>query len=191
MSNNLFLPTDVKAWLEGMGEEFFKKIGFKENQVILDFGSRVGNYTIPIAKLVGEKGKVYAIDVDHESLDELEDRANYYGLRNIHTMKTEGELEIDLPSDSIDGILFYDVIYSLCRRKGLEAYDELLTEFHRILKSEGTLTILFAHLEALDLTLEEAIKITTNKFEYIGELKHLTMHWNDLKEERIHIFKSR
>ena len=189
MSDELYLPTDVKTWFDGLGAEFFRKLGFHENQIILDFGSRVGNYSIPIAEIVGENGKVFALDVDHEALDELMDRADHYRLSNIHPMKTEGELVIELPDSSIDGILFYDVIYPICKREGIDAYKKILLEFKRLLKKGGIVSILFAHLEALDLTIDEVIELTMNEFEFIGEIEHITMHWNNLKKGKIHNFK--
>ncbi|HUU78097.1 MAG TPA: class I SAM-dependent methyltransferase [candidate division Zixibacteria bacterium] len=191
MPDNLNLPSDVETWYKGVGVDFFKKLNVKENQRILDFGSRIGNYSIPIAQIIGENGKVFALDVNHDALDELMERAKFYNLDNIFPIKTDGELKIKLPDNSIDIILFYDVIYPICRRKGLKAYNEILSEFHRILKKDGILSILFAHLDDLDLTIDNAIEITVEKFDFIGELEHLTMHWNLLKNGIIHNFRKK
>ncbi|NHJ04648.1 MAG: class I SAM-dependent methyltransferase [Candidatus Heimdallarchaeota archaeon] len=191
MLDNLNLPSDVETWFNGIGAEFFKKLNVKENQSILDFGSRVGNYSIPIAQIVGENGRVFALDDNHDALDELMKRAKFYNLINIIPIKTDGELKIELPDNSIDVILFYDVIYPICRRKGLEAYSEILNEFHRILNKNGILSILFAHLDDLDLTIDKAIEITIEKFNFIDEIEHLTMHWNQLKMGIIHNFKKK
>jgi precorrin-6B methylase 2 len=65
------MKSDVKMWLKKDGEGFLKSIGIREGQVILDFGCGEGHYTIPAAKVVGEKGKIYAIDRDEDVLDEL------------------------------------------------------------------------------------------------------------------------
>jgi ubiquinone/menaquinone biosynthesis C-methylase UbiE len=65
------MESDVKRWIEKDGEAFLKDIGIKKGQTILDFGCGVGNYTLPAAKLVGESGRVFALDKNEETLDEL------------------------------------------------------------------------------------------------------------------------
>lgn len=39
-----------------------KMAGIKEGQIILDAGCGIGRYTIPIARTVRKKGRVYALD---------------------------------------------------------------------------------------------------------------------------------
>ena len=41
------------------GEIFLRDIGMKGNQSILDFGCGLGNYTIPVAVVIGRMGQVY------------------------------------------------------------------------------------------------------------------------------------
>ena len=57
----------VKEWLHNKAERMLKKIGIQKNQIVLDFGCRSGNYTIPTAKIVGEEGKVYAVDKERKT----------------------------------------------------------------------------------------------------------------------------
>ena len=54
------MNADIKKWLEKDGEQFLRKIGLKEGQTVLDFGCGEGHYAIPAAKIVSNKGKVYA-----------------------------------------------------------------------------------------------------------------------------------
>ena len=60
-----------------------KKVGIKKGQVILDFGCGVGNYTIPAAKIIGEKGKIFALDESNSKIMELSRRVKSTGLNNI------------------------------------------------------------------------------------------------------------
>ncbi|MCK4241582.1 MAG: class I SAM-dependent methyltransferase, partial [Candidatus Atribacteria bacterium] len=55
-------------------KEILKRVGIKEGQIVLDFGCGEGNYTIPAAKIVGNKGKVYGLDEDRYKLKELEEK---------------------------------------------------------------------------------------------------------------------
>ena len=47
---------DLKKWMEGEGERVLKQVGIKTGQIILDFGCGSGNYSLPIAKIIGDKG---------------------------------------------------------------------------------------------------------------------------------------
>jgi len=39
-----------------------RAVGVRGGLTVLDFGCGSGNYSIPAAKIVGEKGKVYTLD---------------------------------------------------------------------------------------------------------------------------------
>jgi len=69
--------------LESQALEVLEKIGIRRGQTVLDFGCGYGIYTIPAAKIVGEQGRVYALDKDKEALDDLMRKAESAGLRNI------------------------------------------------------------------------------------------------------------
>ena len=62
---------DTETWEEQEGVIFLRKIGIKIGQTVLDFGCRVGHYTIPAAEIVGNSGIVYAIDSEQQALKEL------------------------------------------------------------------------------------------------------------------------
>ena len=120
---------DIKKWLEKDGEQFLKKIGLKEGQTVLDFGCGDGHYTIPAARLLGKKGKVYALDKDKNALNELEKTAMRFGLKNIESIN--GDTKIPLKDNSMDVVLCYDVVHYMKNRTLI--YDEA----YRVLKEEG------------------------------------------------------
>ena len=49
----------------------------------MDIGCGDGFFAIPAARLVGERGRVYALDVDSEAVDRLRRRAKKEGLTNL------------------------------------------------------------------------------------------------------------
>ena len=57
--------------LESRTLEMLQQIGIKRGHTVLDFDFSLGMHTIQAAKIVGEKGKVYALDKDKEALDEF------------------------------------------------------------------------------------------------------------------------
>lgn len=136
------MGTDIEGWLRERGEVFLADIGIKEGQVVLDFGCRVGHYTIPSAKLIGEKGKVYAVDKDKESLNKLMLAAEKEGLKNIVPIHNQSEdLGIYLKDESADAALLYDVLHYMEVAERERIYEEI----HRILKKRGLLSVYPKH----------------------------------------------
>ena len=77
----IFLRLRDRIGIPFKPEEEVKKLDIKQGQVILDFGCGIGSYTIPVAKLVGERGKVYALDRQPFALKKVEERAEKEGLK--------------------------------------------------------------------------------------------------------------
>jgi ubiquinone/menaquinone biosynthesis C-methylase UbiE len=126
--------------LESRAIEVLERIGISRGQTILDFGCGYGTYTIPAAKIVGAQGRVYALDKDKEALDELMQKAESAGLKNIEIMETSGKLEIELNDESIDGVLLFDVFHSFYLPQAGDRR-RLLTEIYRIMKPRAFLSI--------------------------------------------------
>ena len=65
------VKSDVEMWFKKDGEKFLRSVGLGKGQVVLDFGCGEGHYSIPASKLVGEEGKIYALDKDKQALNSL------------------------------------------------------------------------------------------------------------------------
>lgn len=147
-----------------------ERVGIKRGQVVLDFGCGSGTYTIAAAKIVGDEGRVYALDKDSEVLDELMRKAELAGLRNIKRMDSRGELEIDLADNSVDAVLLFDVLHSYYFPR-VEDRRKLLEEVHRISKAETLVLVYPKHMES-----EAKDEIENANFylksEYLGTLIH-------------------
>src|SRR2546427_6886071 len=55
----------------------------KEGDAVADIGAGSGFYTFKLSPLVGEKGKIYAVDIQKEMLDLIRARAKARKLENI------------------------------------------------------------------------------------------------------------
>jgi len=132
---------DAETWEEQEGVIFLRKIGIKIGQTVLDFGCRVGHYTIPAAKAVGNNGLVYAIDAEQQTLKELRQKANAHKLTNIRIIKTSGRMKLPLESGTVDVVLFYDVLHYLGKRIRKRLYQEAF----RVLKQDGLLSVYPKH----------------------------------------------
>ena len=64
-------------------EKVLREIGIAEGHQVLDCCCGSGNYTAAAATLVGKGGLVYAIDNDSNKLNDVKQKADLYGLKNI------------------------------------------------------------------------------------------------------------
>jgi ubiquinone/menaquinone biosynthesis C-methylase UbiE len=125
--------------------KILQRIGIKRGQTVLDFGCGSGTYSIPVAKIVGKEGKVYALDKDKDELDNLMKKAELGGLKNIRSMATSGELRIQLPDESVDVTLLFDVFH---RHYFPRIHDRkmLMDEIYRITKTNGLVSVWPKHM---------------------------------------------
>ena len=130
---------DMKSWMDYKGKKFLEDIGLVEDQFVLDFGCGHGTYTIPASLVVGEKGKVYAVDKNKEVLNELFLKAKEKELKNIKIIELVNKFKLPLPKRSVDMVLLYDVLHLLESRK------RLLTELRDVLKYHGILSVYPKH----------------------------------------------
>ncbi len=105
----------------------------EEGQTFLDYGCGTGSFTIPAAKIVGNEGKVYALDCFPRQLEIVEEKSRKKGLTNIETITSD--ITTGLPDECIDIIWMCDVLHEIKERR------VVLDELHRVLRKEGILAI--------------------------------------------------
>jgi ubiquinone/menaquinone biosynthesis C-methylase UbiE len=89
-------------------ETTLKDIGLCSGMVFMDIGCGEGFFTIPAAKLVGEKGVVYAVDVDASSIEKLKHKAAERNLQNLNAKV--GEAEETVFCEECADIVFYSIV---------------------------------------------------------------------------------
>ena len=129
----------MKEWEEKKGIKFLKRIGVKPGYKILDFGARIGHYSIPAATIVGVTGKVYALDKNNDSLNELKIKAEKQKLENITLIKTNGDFKTRLKNNSVDIVFAYDILHLINNRK------KLYNEIFRVLRKTGLFSVYPKH----------------------------------------------
>jgi len=180
----------TEKWLREDGERFLKHIGIKRGQRVLDFGCGRGNYTIPAARTVGEEGLVYALDKDKNALDELMQRAELIGLKNIQRIGTAGELEIGLDNESVDVVLLCDVLHYYYFPRA-EDRRKLLAEVYRISKSNALLLLCPTHLQSyMEPKLEDVEReIQEVNFYLESKYSEMLMAHNNLEKVQVMNFR--
>jgi ubiquinone/menaquinone biosynthesis C-methylase UbiE len=140
----------MRQWEYQDGVAFLRDIGIQPGDKVLDFGCRVGHYSIPAAFAVGHSGTVYALDKYQNPLDQLIEKANEHGLSNIRTIRMPGQIHIDIVSNTIDVVLLYDVLHYFTPRDRRRLYEEA----GRVLTPTGLLSVYPKHT-AEDMPLNE------------------------------------
>jgi ubiquinone/menaquinone biosynthesis C-methylase UbiE len=165
-----YTSKDILRWLDREGEKALRRIGIKSGQTVLDFGCGSGNYTLPTARIVGEKGKVYALDKDVGALDELMRKAELKALKNISRINTSGEVEIGLEKESIDTALLYDIFWYFPLTDG--RLSRLLAEIYRISRNDALISVYPQHIDSERLTDKMESAGFHLKDKYFGVLIH-------------------
>ncbi len=105
------------GWLERPEREneeqpskLLKMLEIKKDMVIADIGAGSGYYTLRLAKLVGAKGKVLAVDIQKEMLDIIRKRMKRSRVENVEPILGT-ETDPKLPESGVDLILMVDVYH--------------------------------------------------------------------------------
>jgi ubiquinone/menaquinone biosynthesis C-methylase UbiE len=114
-----------------------EQLSLKLGSQVADFGSGSGHYSIAIARAVGDKGKVYAVDIQNELLTKLKKEARSLGFSNIEIIW--GDVEKMGGSRIRDGFVDSVVVSNLLFQA--KDRDSLANEAARILKQGGQLLV--------------------------------------------------
>jgi len=111
-----------------------KKFGIQEGMTVVDYGCGPGRYATKFAELVGEKGKVYAIDIHELAIEGVKRRIQKHNLKNIQPILIDG-YNSTLPDDTADVVCAIDMFWVI------KQPTEFLGELRRVIKKDGTLII--------------------------------------------------
>lgn len=109
--------------------------GVVPGMVIGEVGAGEGYFTFKLAARVGERGKVYANDIDSGALRSLRNNARRDGVTNIDTIVGDVENPL-LPAGALDMVFMVNVLHDLAKPV------ELLQNLVPSLKPGGTVVIL-------------------------------------------------
>ncbi|MBN1133918.1 MAG: class I SAM-dependent methyltransferase [Methanosarcinaceae archaeon] len=96
-------------------EEIIKTLFLEPGQYVADVGSGGGYFSLRFADLVGEDGKVYAIDTNQSFLDFVKKNAKDNGMNNIVTVLAKEE-KFPVDSKKFDTIFVRNVYHHLPNR---------------------------------------------------------------------------
>ena len=127
-------------------KNILEEVGIKPGFQVLDYGCGPGSYIAPLAKLVEESGKVYALDIHTLAIQKVQDIALKKRLENVETILSD--CQTGLPDNTLDAVLLYDAFHHLSDPNGV------LKELHRVLKPDGILSFGDHHMEEKEIVAE-------------------------------------
>jgi len=138
--NLLFKPAGVmmgsrlRRWLMNPVKTL-QGAGIAPGQTVLEVGCGTGFFTIPAAELIGDQGRLVAMDTLLDYTKRVSEKVQSAGLKNVRVIKRDA-LDTGLDAASIDTVLLFGVLpfpsLPLAR---------LLPEMHRVIKPEGRMAV--------------------------------------------------
>jgi ubiquinone/menaquinone biosynthesis C-methylase UbiE len=111
-------------------QEVVKALKIEEGEVIADIGAGSGYFAVRLARAVGEKGRVYGVDVNPDMIVHLNRRVRDLNLKNVVTVLCAPEDPL-LADGSVDRFLICDTWHHI------GGHAKYLALLKRILKPGG------------------------------------------------------
>jgi ubiquinone/menaquinone biosynthesis C-methylase UbiE len=126
------LDSRIRRWLQD--PQKILKPYIKEGMTVLDLGCGPGYFSIEMAQMVGESGRVIAADLQEGMLQKLRNKIQGTELEERITLHKCKANKIGL-SEDVDFVLAFYVVHEIPNQ------EELLNEIKSILKSNGRVFI--------------------------------------------------
>ena len=108
--------------------------GIQQGMTVVDYGCGPGRYTLRFARVVGEAGKVFAVDVHELAIQSVKQKIAKHHLSNVEPVLAEG-YHSGLPAGIADVVCAIDMFFSV------HDPNAFLKELSRITKTTGFLVI--------------------------------------------------
>ncbi|MBA4058345.1 MAG: methyltransferase type 11, partial [Marivirga sp.] len=101
---------------------------------VADIGCHEGYMTLKLSKVVMEKGKVYAVDVDQSKLNLLKENLEEQKINNVIPVKGDYD-NPKLPTNELDAVIILDTYHEM------DDHDKILQHVKLSLKKNGRLIL--------------------------------------------------
>jgi len=125
-------------------QEVMTALDLKEGEVIADVGAGSGYFSLRFAHYVGERGRIYAVDINAEMIRYLNRRIRDLDLRNVVTILADSDDPL-LPDGSIDLFFLCDTWHHI------ERQTEYLALMKRMLRPGGQVAMVDFHKKDLPI----------------------------------------
>ncbi len=122
-------------------EENIPKLPVREGMDVADVGSGPGYFSFKFADIVGEKGKVYAIETNPRHLEFLRNYVDRYGVKNVEVVTSSFEGIGLAPEVRVDLVYMCSLYHNVYAAFTDEERDAFVGSIRRALRPGGTLVI--------------------------------------------------
>ena len=131
-----FLDSDLRRWVQPP-DKLIERSGIEPGMVVMELGCGSGAFTTFVARAVGERGKVYAVDIQQAMLKQLERKLAKEENKDITNieLKQASAYELPLEDESIDLVYMVTVLEEIPDR------GRALREIMMVLKPGGILAV--------------------------------------------------
>jgi len=123
-------------------ELFFSELDLKADITLVDVACGIGRYSQALAEVVGEGGRIFAVDVWEEGIRKLTATAAEKGLGNISPLCADASEHMPVEDHIADVCLVATALHDFVLDGTAE---RILKEIVRVLKPLGTLVIVEFH----------------------------------------------
>ncbi|CAN5657828.1 class I SAM-dependent methyltransferase [soil metagenome] len=104
---------DSPARIAGLRiDEVVAKLRLQPGQVVADLGAGTGVFSLPMAKAVGARGKVYAVEVEQGLVDHIGLKAKAEHVPNVQAVLGKFS-DPALPAADVDVVFLHDVLHHI------------------------------------------------------------------------------
>lgn len=126
------------AWKERdtwqRADEIIKQLNITSGSHVADIGCHEGYMSLKLSKVVMEKGKVYAVDVDQSKLELLREHLEEQKIDNVIPVKGDYD-NPKLPINVLDAVIILDTYHEM------DDHDKILEYVKLSLKKKGRLIL--------------------------------------------------
>ncbi|MEA3504251.1 MAG: class I SAM-dependent methyltransferase [Bacteroidota bacterium] len=140
----------------------FKRLGIQKNQIVVDYGCGPARYIKNISQIVGENGKLYAVDIHPMAIRKVQEKIKKQKLQNVESVLSKG-YNSSIKNNVADVVLALDMFHMI------QDHHALLKEFSRILKPKGFVIIEDGHQSRIET---KAKVVDGGYFKVIAENEH-------------------
>lgn len=119
-------------------EQVILSFGLEKGDHVADFGAGHGHFVIPIARLVGGNGRVYAVDIQKSALDVIRSSARAENLLNVETIMADLEKlgSLKIKNDFIDFVIVSNILFQV------EDKANVFAEAWRVMRSGSRMAVI-------------------------------------------------
>jgi len=115
--------------------KMLRNAGIEEGKKVLEVGCGNGFFTIPASHIVGENGRIYALDIHPLSIERVREKIKKFSIENVIPVLSPAH-DTGMQDKCVDVAFLFGVVHKID-----EYFYEVMKEMHRVIKNGGILSI--------------------------------------------------